>query len=60
MHQRELKTDLNSIQRAASTLWVELDTPYFLARIVGRLDTLNRRVIAVDEEWLPALWDRIL
>lgn len=60
MLEGKLETNLNSIQRTASTLWVELDTPYFLARVVGRLDTFDRRVIAVDKEWLPALWERIL
>ena len=51
---------LNGIKRAPGTLGVELYTPDLLARLSGRLDTLDRRVIAVDEERLPARRERIL
>jgi len=39
---------------------MELHTPHALTRCCCRLDTLNGRVIAVDEEWLPAVWEWIL
>jgi len=39
---------------------VELDTPDTLPRVLARLDSLNRGVVAVDEEGLPSLREWIL
>ena len=51
---------LNGIKRAPGTLGVELYTPDLLARLGGRLDALDGRVIAVNEERLPALREGVL
>ena len=39
---------------------MELHTPHAFSRVSRRLDPLNGRVVAVDEEWLPAIRERIL
>ena len=51
---------LDSIQGTTSALGVELHTPYLLAGICGGLDTLDRRVVTVDEERLPPGRERVL
>jgi hypothetical protein len=39
---------------------MELDTPYLFARLRSRLDAFDGRVVAVDEERLPAFGEGIL
>jgi hypothetical protein len=53
-------TDLDGVKRTAGALGVELDAPDLLARVRGGLDALDRRVVAVDEERLPALGEGVL
>ena len=56
----EVREHLNRVQRPSGALRVELHAPHLLARILRGLDALDRRVVAVDEERLPASWERIL
>ena len=51
---------LDGVERATSALRVELHAPYPPARILGGLDTLNGRVVAVDEEGFPSLGEGVL
>jgi hypothetical protein len=51
---------LDGVERTTGALRVELHAPYPLAGDFGGLDTLNRRVIAVDEERLPSLGEGVL
>lgn len=53
-------TYFNGVQRATGAFGMELDTPDFLPGVVGGLDSLDRGVVAVDEERFPALRERIL
>ena len=55
-----MATHLDRVERTTSALRMELDTPDLLARLSRRLDAFNRRVVAVDEEGLPAAGERIL
>ena len=51
---------LDGVERATSALRVELHTPYPLAGIFGGLDTLDGRIVAVDEDGLPSLGEGVL
>jgi hypothetical protein len=51
---------LDGIERSTSTLGMELDAPHRLARIISRLDALDRGIVAVDEEGLPACREGLL
>ena len=39
---------------------MELHTPHAFSRLSRRLNPLHGRVVAVDEEWLPAIREWIL
>ena len=47
-------THLDSVERSTGALGVELGTPDLLARLRSGDDTLDGRVVAVDEEGGPA------
>lgn len=53
-------TNLNGVKRSSSTLGMELYSPDLFARLASGLDTLYRRVVTVDEEWFPSLWEGFL
>jgi hypothetical protein len=50
----------NSIEWSTGAFGVELNTPHPFPRFNGRLDTLNGRVVAIDEEWFPTFREGIL
>ena len=51
---------LDRVKRTTSTLWMELHPPNPLPRLCCRFDTLDGRVVTVDEEGFPPLRERIL
>lgn len=51
---------LNSVKGTTRAFGMELDAPHLLTRVSSRLDTFHRRVIAVNEEGLPASGERVL
>lgn len=51
---------LDRVQRATSTLRVELNAPNFSPRIRRGFNTFDGRVVAVDEKGLPSGWERVL
>lgn len=55
--QRESGTYLDRVEWSSSRFRVELHTPNSLAALWGRDDSLDGRVVAVDEEGCPALWE---
>lgn len=56
----EVGEHLDGVERTPSAFGMELDAPNLLARCVSRLDALDRRVVAVDEERFPVFRERIL
>jgi hypothetical protein len=53
-------TYFDGVERSAGAFGVELDPPYFLARLSGGPDPFDGGVVAVDEEWLPSSWEGVL
>lgn len=53
----ENDTHLDGIEWPTSGLWVELHTPDSFTALRSGDDTLHGRVVAVDEEWCPAVWE---
>lgn len=51
---------LDRIKRSTGTLRMELHAPNLLTRVGCRFDALDRRVVTIDEEGLPALREGIL
>jgi len=51
---------LHGVQGPTSALRVELYAPNATTRIRRRLDPFHRRIVTIDEKWLPPFWEWVL